>query len=349
MTVLQSAPRRQAKSPSQKATIMIIDDERIGRQCVAAMLGEEGFGVIAAQSAEMALAQLEVLLPDLILLDVRMPGLDGFQLCRRIKNDPQLQLIPVVMVTSASDLDSRVKSYEIGADDLMAKPVNRVELVARVQALLRQKYLHEARCREERRRARVEKQLEVERIRGLEERRRTSFVADVLKAVTGGRLELIDNAEMSRRLENLATPHWVMLNSPASVPAARSLAETVAGPVIDDEDRLHELVVCVSEAATNVVKHCSGGRLGVFVDADQVKVLIEDSGPGLDRNFLARATLQKGFSTAVSLGMGFSIMLEMLDSVALDTGPYGTRLLLTKHNRPQLESIDDFLARCKVD
>lgn len=348
MTVLQATPRRNTLENLENATIMIIDDERIGRQCVAAMLSEEGFGVISSQNAEMALAQLEVLLPDLILLDVRMPGLDGFELCRRLKNDPHLQLVPVVMVTSASDLDSRVKSYELGADDLMAKPVNRVELVARVRALLRQKYLHEARCREERRRARVEKQLEVERIRRLEERRRTTFVADVLKAVTGGRLELVEHSEMSRRLEQLTTPHWVMLNSPASVPLARNLAETLASGVLD-EDRLHELVVCVSEAATNVVKHCAGGRLGVFAGPDQIQVLIEDSGPGLDRNFLARATLQKGFSTAVSLGMGFSIMLEMLDALTLDTGPYGTRLLLTKNARPLEESIDDFLARCKVD
>ena len=101
------------------------------------VLGPEGYVVSSAHDGESALAEIQRHHPDLILLDVMMPGLDGFETCRQLKKDPATRLIPVVLVTALRDSRDRIRGIEAGADDFLSKPFNPHELRARVGSLVR--------------------------------------------------------------------------------------------------------------------------------------------------------------------------------------------------------------------
>jgi two-component system sensor histidine kinase/response regulator len=121
------------------ASILIVDDERRNRALLELMLTPDGFHLLTAASGEEALAMVMRDLPDLILLDVMMPGLDGYQVTARIKSNPATENIPVIMVTALDDRDARVRGLNAGAEDFLTKPIDRAELVARVRNLLRLK------------------------------------------------------------------------------------------------------------------------------------------------------------------------------------------------------------------
>ena len=121
------------------ARILVVDDDALIRQILADQLVEAGFLVSTAGDGEEALAKVEDEPPDLILLDVIMPKLDGFEVCRRLKSDERTILIPVVMITVLTATQERIKGIEVGADDFLSKPFNPQELITRVRSLLRLK------------------------------------------------------------------------------------------------------------------------------------------------------------------------------------------------------------------
>jgi len=119
------------------STILIVDDEPAGRDTLEALLMARGYNLAFASNGPEALAKAAELAPDLILLDVMMPDMDGFEVCQRLRTDPLLSEVPVIMVTALDDRDSRLQGIEAGADDFVTKPFDRAELRARVRTITR--------------------------------------------------------------------------------------------------------------------------------------------------------------------------------------------------------------------
>ncbi len=123
--------------------VLIVDDLPKNVKLLEAHLSSTGFSTDRAFDGEEALEKIAQSPPDIILLDVMMPKIDGFEVCRRVKQDEKTRLIPVVMITALDQIEDKVKGIEAGADDFLTKPVNRMELLARTQALVKSKRLNE--------------------------------------------------------------------------------------------------------------------------------------------------------------------------------------------------------------
>ncbi len=131
------------------ARVLVVDDVELNVRLLTAKLASEYFEVVTAENGPRALEIAESEPPDLILLDVMMPRMDGFEVCRRLKANPRTADIPVVMVTALSDVADRVRGLEVGADDFLTKPVNDIALFARVRSFVRLKrMMDELRLRE---------------------------------------------------------------------------------------------------------------------------------------------------------------------------------------------------------
>ncbi len=120
-------------------TILVVDDDAAVRASLARLLQSEGLHVATAGNGSGALEAIQQVRPDVVLLDVLMPDLNGYQVCHAIKTNPATRLIPVVLLTGLSATDDRVQGLEAGADDFITKPPDRIELLARVRSLVRLK------------------------------------------------------------------------------------------------------------------------------------------------------------------------------------------------------------------
>ncbi|HHY51111.1 MAG TPA: response regulator, partial [Alphaproteobacteria bacterium] len=123
------------------ARVLIVDDIPTNVRLLEARLSAEYFDVLTAASGAEALDTCRRETVDIILLDVMMPEMDGFEVCRRLKSDPSTQHIPVLMITALDQPSDRVRGLEVGADDFLTKPVDDVQLMARVKSLVRLKAL----------------------------------------------------------------------------------------------------------------------------------------------------------------------------------------------------------------
>lgn len=125
------------------AKVLVVDDTPMNVKMLADILSFKGYQVVTAGGGNEGLAKVESEKPDLVLLDVMMPDLDGYSVCRAIRANPNTAILPVVMVTALDPVEERVKGLEAGADDFLSKPVNQPELLARVRSLLRIKEFHD--------------------------------------------------------------------------------------------------------------------------------------------------------------------------------------------------------------
>ena len=132
------------------ARVLVVDDILPNVKVLEAKLAAEYYDVTTALSGKEALEAMAKAPPDIVLLDVMMPGMDGFEVCRKIRATPEIAHVPVVMVTVLSDPEDRVRGLEAGADDFLTKPVNNTVLIARLRSLVRLKLMmDEFRLREE--------------------------------------------------------------------------------------------------------------------------------------------------------------------------------------------------------
>jgi DNA-binding response OmpR family regulator/signal transduction histidine kinase len=120
-----------------KGRILIVDDQLSVREVFRSLLMEQGYDLVFASNGPEAMAAAVELIPDLILLDVMMPGMDGFEVCRQMRTHPILAEVPIIMVTALDDMGSVLQGLEAGADDFMTKPFNHAELQARVRTTVR--------------------------------------------------------------------------------------------------------------------------------------------------------------------------------------------------------------------
>lgn len=127
------------KETRSKPKILVVDDESQNLRLMEAMLHPLGYEVAVARDGDEALTKVGELPPDVILLDIMMPKMDGFEVARRLKENDETKIIPIVMVTALMEVKERVKALEVGADDFLSKPVDKVELRARVNSLLKVK------------------------------------------------------------------------------------------------------------------------------------------------------------------------------------------------------------------
>jgi len=129
-------------------TVLVVDDQPQNVKLLADLLAVKGYAVVTAASGAEALEQVTSAPPDLVLLDVVMPGMSGYEVCRRIRADAATAMIPVIMVTALDPREERIRGLEAGADDFLTKPINQPELLARVRSLLRIKSLYDTVARQ---------------------------------------------------------------------------------------------------------------------------------------------------------------------------------------------------------
>jgi len=129
--------REQNKTP----TVLIVDDDQPSLELLHAYLEDVDCQIVAAHDGLEALQIIDRKTPDLVLLDVMMPKMSGFEVCKRIKNDPKTGDIPVIMVTALNEFGDIERGIDSGTDDFISKPVNKLELVTRVKTMLKLKHL----------------------------------------------------------------------------------------------------------------------------------------------------------------------------------------------------------------
>ena len=120
-----------------KGKILVVDDDPLGRDTIEALLAPEGYDLLTASSGLDALTQASQTTPDLILLDIMMPGMDGYEACRRLRSDPAISEVPIILITALDDRESKLQGIRAGADDFVSKPIDRVELRARIRTIIR--------------------------------------------------------------------------------------------------------------------------------------------------------------------------------------------------------------------
>ena len=308
------------------STVLIVDDDLTARETLCAMLEGEHYDLQLAKDGTQALQMLEQIQPDLILLDVMMPGMDGYEVCRRIRSTPELAEVPIILLTALDDRASLVRGIESGADDFLSKPADRRELTARVRTITR---LNRYRTLVEQR-ENIRQMAEHTVAAQEEERQRISreLHDDLGQALTTHLLALrnlqedlsLPSESMFERLQSLHDQSYEILVK------IRRLARDLRPPVLDAlglkvamqtyctefTRRTHLPVIfeadsslpqfpdiynitlyrILQEALTNIVKHSQASQVWVdlSVEDEMVNLTVQDNGIG----FSEEKTLSNG-------------------------------------------------------
>ena len=298
------------------STVLIVDDDPTAREALVAILEGEAYELQQAKDGIQALRMLKQLQPDLILLDVMMPAMDGFEVCRRIRATPSLAEVPIILLTALDDRDSLLRGIESGADDFLSKPPDRRELVARVRTITRLNRYRTLMEQRENIRSMAERVVAAQE----EERQRISreLHDDLGQALTTHLISLrnlqqdlsLPRQALFERLQSLYNQSYEVFVK------IRSIARDLRPPVLDAlglkvamqtycaeftrrthlpvifeaEDALPDLpdtynitlYRTLQEALTNVIKHAHASQVWVdlSMDDDQITLTIQDNGIG---------------------------------------------------------------------
>lgn len=302
------------------STILIVDDSPSARETLVALLEKENYELHLAEDGFQALQMLGDLEPDLILLDVMMPGLDGFEVCRRIRSTPRLAEVPIIILTALDDRDSLLQGIESGADDFLHKPIDRQELVARVRTITRlnryrtlleqRENLREMAERlitaQEEERLRISRELHDDLGQSLTTHMLAlrNFQNDLSLPVTElfeGLQALYDQSyeisiKIRRLAQDLRPPILDALGLKQSIQTycnkfteRTQLPVTLEiEPVLPALPDIYNITIyrILQEALTNVTKHAKASRVWVElgVDDDFIYLTIQDNGLGLNSN-----------------------------------------------------------------
>jgi len=127
----------------QEYNVLIVDDNKVNVELIKAQLKPYNYTIQVAYDGEEALEKIEKKNPDIVLLDLMMPKISGYEVCRAIKQNKATQFLPVIVITALQELDDKLKAIELGADDFLVKPFNKLELTTRIKSLLHMKSLHD--------------------------------------------------------------------------------------------------------------------------------------------------------------------------------------------------------------
>lgn len=172
------------------------------------------------------------------------------------------------------------------------------------------------------------------------ERQQRQFYRQTIFSATGGKLIISEPEEIAELYKDAVKIYPLKAHS--DLEGIRSELKNVAMAYGMTEQRAEDFVLCVGEASTNAIKHADGGEVALIYRGDRIYVHIADKGPGIDALTLPRVTLEKGYSSGKSLGMGYSIILDLSDEVFLHTGPTGTTVVIGMdvHEKPVISPID---------
>ena len=252
----------QTQGGAPPARILVVDDTPEIRELLQIHLEAAGYQVLVAGNGQEALAAVAALAPDLILLDVVMPVVDGYEVCRRLKADEETAFIPIVMLTALQDLTHRLRGIELGADDFLSKPFNHLELLTRVRSLLRVKGLHDQVVATNR----LLEQRVAERTAALEQ-----ALAD-LKEMDRLKSEFLSN--ISHELRTPLTPikgYLPVLLREEFGPLTSS-QRRVLGRIAQSADRLHRLI---DDLLTFM--HWESGEIGLALGGASVAKVVEEA------------------------------------------------------------------------
>lgn len=262
---------------------------------------------------------------DIVTADWSMPLFSGFE-ALRLLNESGLD-VPFIIVSGTVGEETAVAAMKAGAHDYVNKshPGRLIPVIERE--------LREAAGRRARRRA--EEALQES------EREKKRFYREVIRAVTHDKLHLVDADEVPVEGDSVLE---VSLEEPGIYPALRKEMRALAERACMCQDNAGDLVMAASEAITNAIKHGTAGRCAVYQSGEYLIVRVSDQGKGIHPEDLPANVLVSGFSTKVSLGVGYTLMLELADRVWLATGPEGTVVQLEKRLQPAAEEEEPLLA-----
>ena len=278
-------------------TILVVDDIPENVELLEAYLIPEKYDVVTAYNGIEALERVKETPPDIVLLDVMMPQMDGFEVCQNLKNDEQTQFVPVVMVTALKERDDKIKGIEAGADDFLTKPIDKVELLTRIRSLIRVKHLHDD----------LEKSyLELQELQNTKERLTQMIIHDLKNPLTGvkANIEIVGMEDLGETQECLD--------------AAQRSCDTLFNMIQDllDISKMEEgkLTLTLETLPLEEIINPAVREVEVAANAEDKTVAIEVAGEGLrfqaDRNLIYRTLSNLLVNAVKHTGRGGTITVK---------------------------------------